>query len=114
MKPNTDQRERLRERPQNKSPVMFQTWDDLLFVHWEIDPDQLQGTLPDGLQIDTFEGKGYLGIIPFHMKNIRPRGLPCVPYISNFLECNVRTYVYDEKGYPGAPYLDQQEEISVK
>ena len=101
MKPNTDQRERLRERPQNKSPVMFQTWDDLLFVHWEIDPDQLQGTLPDGLQIDTFEGKGYLGIVPFYMKNIRPRGLPCVPYLSNFLECNVRTYVHDEKGNPG-------------
>ena len=101
MKPTAHQRERLRERPKKKSPVMFQTWDDLLFLHWDVDPDQLQRTLPDGLKVDTFEGKAYLGIIPFYMKNIRPRWFPCVPYISNFLECNVRTYVYDEKGNPG-------------
>ena len=116
MKPTANQRERLRERPKKKSPVMFQTWDDLLFLHWDVDPDQLQRTLPDGLKVDTFEGKAYLGIIPFYMKNIRPRWFPCVPYISNFLECNVRTYVYDEKGNPGVWFysLDTSRWIAYK
>ena len=41
MKPTADQRERLRHRPKKKSPVMFQTWDDLLFLHWDVDPDQM-------------------------------------------------------------------------
>lgn len=35
------------------------------------------------------------------MRNIRPRGLPSVPFISNFLELNLRTYAYNEQGVPG-------------
>ena len=62
---------------------MFQTWDDLLFLHWDVDPDQLQRTLPDGLKVDTFEGKAYLGIIPFYMKNIRKSRILITYIISN-------------------------------
>ena len=35
------------------------------------------------------------------MRSVRPRLLPAVPGISNFLELNVRTYVFDESGVPG-------------
>ena len=101
MKPTIEQREKMCLRPENQSPVMFQSWENLLFVHWEIDPKVIQKTLPDGLIVDTFEDRAYLGIVPFLMKNIRPRWLPSVPYLSNFLECNVRTYVHDDEGNPG-------------
>ena len=74
---------------------MYQRWRDLLFLHWEYPAAAIQETLPDGLFVDTFGGKAYLGIVPFFMKNIRPVFLPAVPGLSNFMEVNVRTYVYD-------------------
>jgi uncharacterized protein YqjF (DUF2071 family) len=80
---------------------MFQKWRDLLFLHWEYDVGAIQRTLPDGLYVDTFDGKAYLGIVPFFMKDVRPRYIPSVPGISDFQELNFRTYVHDEKGVPG-------------
>ena len=80
---------------------MFQSWEHLLFLHWETDPEIIQATLPPGLFVDTHQSKAYLGIVPFYMRRIRPRFLPSVPYLSNFLECNVRTYIHDADGIPG-------------
>ncbi|MDG2126007.1 MAG: DUF2071 domain-containing protein [Verrucomicrobiales bacterium] len=81
---------------------MRQSWKNLLFLHWQYDPPTLQRLLPKGLQIDTFNDQAYLGIVPFFMANIRPSGLPSLPWISNFLELNVRTYVIDTRtGTPG-------------
>ena len=58
---------------------MYQRWRDLLFLHWEYPAAAIQETLPDGLFVDTFGGKAYLGIVPFFMENIRPRRSPAVP-----------------------------------
>ena len=100
IEPTLEQRLAQRIRPK-RAPVMYQTWRDLLFLHWEIDPKQIQQTLPDGLTVDTFDGKAYLGVVPFFMQWIRPKYLPAVPRLSFFLETNVRTYVYDRHGTPG-------------
>ena len=51
---------------------MYQSWQELLFLHWRFDPDVIQSTLPDGLTVDTFEGQAYVGVVPFFMRNIRP------------------------------------------
>jgi uncharacterized protein YqjF (DUF2071 family) len=99
--PELEQGLSLRGYPSGRSPVMFQRWERLLFLHWEVDAALVQETLPPGLSVDCYEGKAYIGIVPFLMRAIRPRGLPSVPYLSNFLECNVRTYVHDERGKPG-------------
>lgn len=99
--PTDDQREAPRRRPESERPAMLQTWAELLFLHWRVDPEGLQKTLPKGLHLDTWDGTAWLGIVPFHMRKIRPTGLPIVPWISNFLELNVRTYVHDESGRPG-------------
>lgn len=80
---------------------MYQEWRDLLSLHWEYSVAAVQATLPDGLFVDAFGGKTYLGLVPFFMRNIRPRFLPAVPGISNFMELNLRTYVYDRSGVPG-------------
>ncbi len=95
-----EQRLKWRERPA-RVPIMYQTWTDLLFVHWEAPVAAIQATLPAGLMVDTWEGRAYVGVIPFYMRNIRPRGMPALPWISYFLEMNVRTYVHDAKGTPG-------------
>ena len=100
MLPTPEARLQARERPAG-APVMHQTWRDLLFLHWRFDPSTIQDSLPAGLTVDTFEGDAWVGIVPFKMRKIRPAGLPSVPYVSNFLELNLRTYAHDENGTPG-------------
>jgi uncharacterized protein YqjF (DUF2071 family) len=68
------------------------TWNDLLFMHWRVPVDALRPLVPPGLQIDRFDGDAWIGVIPFHMTDVRPRLLPS-PFASNFPELNVRTYV---------------------
>lgn len=80
---------------------MFQSWRHLLFLHWEIPREDVAASLPVGLVPDLYEGRAYLGLVPFFMREIRPRGLPTVPWISNFLELNVRSYVLGPGGVPG-------------
>lgn len=55
----------VRERPAQRSPVMFQKWRDFLFLHGVVEVETIQRTLPSGLQVDTFEGKAYLGLSAF-------------------------------------------------
>ena len=99
--PTLEQRLAVRARPVDRQPTMYQSWEQLLFLHWAVDPGLITATLPEGLTVDTFDGAAYLAIIPFYMRRIRPRGLPALPVLSNFLEINVRTYVYDREGVPG-------------
>ncbi len=83
-----------RELPPPKSPwVMTQSWQELLFAHWPLPPNKLRALIPQSLQIDTFEGEAWVGIVPFRMSNVHPRGLPSVRGLSQFPELNVRTYV---------------------
>ncbi|MBC8149439.1 MAG: DUF2071 domain-containing protein [Verrucomicrobiaceae bacterium] len=95
---------------------MFQRWSELLFLHWEIDPDLVKERLPDHLSVDIHEGKTYLGLVPFFMQKVRPRFLPCAPWLSNFLELNVRVYVHDQHGRPGVWFfsLDCNQPIAVE
>ena len=95
---------------------MYQQWRDLLFLHWEYPVATIQATLPNGLFVDTFDGKAYLGIVPFFMRNVRPRFFPIVPGISHFMELNLRTYVYDRAGVPGVWFysLDANQWLAVK
>jgi len=104
----------LRLRPAARA-VMFQQWRDLLFLHWEYSVEEIQRTLPEGLFVDTFAGKAYLGVVPFFMQNIRPRFLPAAPGLSNFMEMNLRTYVHDRAGVPGVWFysLDANQRLAV-
>src|SRR5580704_8328323 len=85
-----------RQQPVGRPGVMFQRWLHLLFLHWAVDPEMLQRTLPQGLLVDTYEGRAWLGIVPFYMRHVRPVRLPLLS--SNFLELNLRTYVKDRHG----------------
>lgn len=73
--------------------VMTQQWRDLVFAHWAYQPEIVEALLPDGVELDTFEGNAYVGLVPFNMRNLRLRGLPPIPTTANFAEVNVRTYV---------------------
>ncbi len=94
---------------------MWQRWERLLFLHWEWDASEIQATLPEGLEVDCFDGRAYLGVIPFFMRKVRPRFCPPIPVVSDFLESNVRTYVRDQAGRPGVWFysLDCNQPIAV-
>jgi uncharacterized protein YqjF (DUF2071 family) len=73
--------------------VMKQTWHDLLFAHWKVAATELRKKIPAEFELDVFDGNAWLGIVPFRMTNVTPRGVPSLPWISAFPELNVRTYV---------------------
>lgn len=104
----------VRSRPPLRS-AMYQSWQELLFLHWEFDRDIVQATLPAGLTVDTFGGRAWIGVVPFFMRRIRPWWLPSLPLISNFLELNCRTYVVDRDGTPGVWFysLDTNSPLAV-
>jgi len=114
VEPSMDDRLAARARPPGP-PAMYQVWQELLFLHWRFPPPVLQAILPPGLTLDTCDGHGWLGVVPFFMRNIRPRWFPAVPGISNFLELNLRTYVFDETGRPGVWFLslDANQKLAV-
>ena len=102
-------------RPEGRI-VMRQQWRDLLFLHWEVSSAQLQSLIPSELTIDTFEGKAYIGLVPFTMRNVRPVWSPSVPPLSNFHETNVRAYVHYKGRNPGVWFfsLDAANAIAVQ
>jgi uncharacterized protein len=84
--------------------VMKQTWYHLLFAHWKIDPDIMKPLIPSPIELDTYQGEAWIGIVPFEMKRIRLRYMPPLPFTSRFPEINVRTYV-TYKGKSGVYFL---------
>ena len=72
--------------------IIQQKWSDVLFVSFEVDYDLLRSELPKDLEVDTFNSKAYLSIVPFVMSDIRFFFTPPLPF-SKLSELNLRTYV---------------------
>jgi uncharacterized protein len=86
--------------------VMTQRWNDLLFAHWPIPPSALAHLIPERLQVDTFHGSAWIGVVPFWMDRIKLHGFPSLPFARSFPELNLRTYVRDQQtGTPGVYFL---------
>ncbi|MGH7677498.1 MAG: YqjF family protein [Gemmatimonadaceae bacterium] len=79
---------------------MAQRWNDLLFMHWPVAPEAIRPHIPAGVELDLREGQAWLSITPFYLSHMRLRGAPPLPWLSEFLELNVRSYVVRD-GKPG-------------
>jgi uncharacterized protein len=115
--PTPSLQQRLIERTRPDRPlVMLQRWENLLFLHWRYDPVVVQASLPPGLTVDTWDGSAWVGLVPLFMRDVRPRFVPPIPAISDFLELNLRTYVYDALGRPGLYFysLDCDQPLAVE
>jgi uncharacterized protein YqjF (DUF2071 family) len=97
-------------------PLLRQRWRDLLFVHWEVEPADLRKLVPQPLEIDTFEGRAFVGVVPFRVEGSRPPLLPPLPGVSSFLEVNARTYVRRGAEEPGVWFfsLDATSRFAVE
>jgi uncharacterized protein YqjF (DUF2071 family) len=91
------------------------TWNELAFLHWPVDVGALARLLPRGLELDTFGGAAYVGVVPFEMARTRFRWAPPLPTATCFPELNVRTYVH-HGGRPGVWFfsLDAASKLAVR
>jgi uncharacterized protein YqjF (DUF2071 family) len=95
--------------------LMTQTWHDLLFAHWQVDPGLLASKIPPDFELDMYDGTAWVGVVPFRMTNVAPRYVPALPWVSAFPELNVRTYVRTG-GKPGVYFfsLDAGNPVAVQ
>lgn len=93
---------------------MHQSWGKLLFMHWRFPFEALRPLIPERLSIDTYEGSAWVGVTPFTVWDARPSFTPPLPWVSEFHEVNVRTYVHLD-GLPGVWFfsLDANSLVAV-
>ena len=73
----------------------YQLWRSLLFMHWQAPRDVLRELVPRSLELDLFEDRAYVGLVPFSMQEVRPWWAPRAVGF-DFLETN-------EDSIPGSP-----------
>lgn len=102
------------ERPSGR-PAMRMGWESLLFCHWPVPPEAVRPLVPGVLEVDAFEGRAWVGLVPFAMRGVRGTCLPPFPTAHNFLEINVRTYVRTPGGQAGVWFfsLDASSRLAV-
>lgn len=94
--------------PEERVPVALarQEWVSTTFLHWRIEPGDVQRLLPDGLRVDEREGAAWVSLTPFVLARFRPPVGPPIPRLSTFPETNLRTYAVGPDGRDGIWFLD--------
>jgi uncharacterized protein YqjF (DUF2071 family) len=83
-------------------PLAF-GWRHVLFDNWRVDVNLLASHVPDALAVETYDGSGWLSVVPFVNVDVRPRGLPAAVGVA-LPELNLRTYVVRD-GEPGTYFF---------
>ena len=93
---------------------MRQSWRDVVFLHWETDPESAQRWLPDGTHLDLHHGRTFVGLIGLRIQTAL-LGLVPVPHLGSFDEVNVRVYSVDDQGRRGTVFcsLDAERLLPV-
>lgn len=86
----------VRLRSQRLEPIMFSDWNRLLFMHFEVDPVDLQREIP--FTLDLFDGRAFVTVVAFEVKRLQPRfcgalGAFAFKPLNIGKLLNVRTYV---------------------
>ncbi len=72
-------------------------WRDLIIASHAVDRALLERRLPDGLELDLFEGQAVCSLVGFMFLDTRVLGVPWPTY-RNFPEINLRFYVREQGG----------------
>ncbi len=73
--------------------ICSQRWEQVLFLSWEVPVAVARDLVPAGLELDLYEDRAYVSLLPLKMAHVRLRDLPGMPHLTNFPELNLRTYV---------------------
>jgi uncharacterized protein len=68
-------------------------WRDLLLVNYAAPADLLARHLPQGVELDLYEGQALVSLVGFRFLHTRLLGRIPVPFHTNFDELNLRFYV---------------------
>ena len=82
----------------------YQEWNRAVFMHWQVQADDVRNLVPEELELDLFEGNAWISAVAFSMEGIRPAYLPALSFVSKFHEINIRTYV-KHQGKTGVYFL---------
>ena len=109
-----EQRATPRNDHKENSWLMTQAWKDVLFLHWPVSKEELRKHVPAELELDLYNDQAWISLVLFKVEGTRPRLMPSVPPVSNYLELNVRTYVKHGKK-PGIYFfsLDASSDLVV-
>jgi uncharacterized protein YqjF (DUF2071 family) len=72
-------------------------WQNLIMVNYEIDSSYLLPYLPNGVELDYFQGKTYVSLVGFLFKDSKIFSVP-IPFLGTFEEVNLRFYVIRKVG----------------
>ncbi len=67
-------------------------WQNIIMANYAVPPQVLQPYLPNGVELDLFNGKAYVSLVGFLFKNTRLFNIP-IPKLGTFEEINLRFYV---------------------
>ncbi len=81
-------------------PFLSAEWRHLVMINFSVDPRPLGRYVPEGTELDFFEGHTYLSLVGFLFLRTRVLGIT-VPFHQSFEELNLRLYVkrYAESGW---------------
>jgi uncharacterized protein YqjF (DUF2071 family) len=80
------------DKPAPPCAFLSAEWRNLLMLNYVIDADVLQPLVPNGTELDLWEGQAFGSVVGFRFLNTKVRGLP-IPFHRNFDEVNLRFYV---------------------
>lgn len=72
-------------------------WENIIMANYAVPIKTLKPYVPQGVEVDTYQGKAYLSLVGFLFKNTKIFGIP-IPNLGNFEEVNLRFYVYRKEG----------------
>lgn len=72
-------------------------WENLIMANYTVDPAILLPYLPNGVELDSFNGNTYVSLVGFMFLNTKIFKLP-IPYLGSFEEINLRFYVKRKVG----------------
>ena len=78
-------------------------------ANYEIDPAILEKYLPEGTELDLWQGRCYISLVGFMFLNSKIFGLP-MPLMGSFEEVNLRFYVkrwVDNKWRRGVVFVNE-------
>jgi hypothetical protein len=90
----------------------LQSWQNVLFLHWEVGDFRLRVLVPGALELDRWHGSAWVSAVAFRLAKLQLRGLPPIPLCTDFLELNLRTYV-QYRGEPGIYFLSMHADSRV-
>ena len=67
-------------------------WKELIMANYEVDPSLLEPLVPNGVELDLFEGKCFVSLVGFMFLDTRVLDF-LIPFHVNFEEVNLRFYV---------------------